>query len=453
MDEMYKKLGPGKIIRNVEQLAAFVDPITEGLELALRVSAFRTAKGFPEFQGDARKAAAYSKDLANFEQIGQWGKWLGAYFMFARPSATGASRLYDALSKGKYAKQTVLTSAAIGSSVYFLSMLMGGDDDEGRNRAEHDDPSRWVRNWRLFIPGYESPIQIPWGFGFGSVGAASAQLSMFLFGKSTAKEFAGNMKTIAAETAGLPVSQMSFLENPFAFLLDSITPSVAKPLLQMSVDVDSLGRAVFNKGQSKYVSGYMGGENIPESVKYMGEVMFDTFNEVLPKKFMDALSPNGLHFIANSYLGGVYRTINQMDSSLRATGIFTENEQKDINVVKATLLLSGFVGTAANYDARKYYETKDDIENYRKTLRTYKDLDPEKYADYKDKYPGRERAVKYFENQQNSTLRDLQKKANDIKTRYKDEPKEREEALKENRERQNDVMRRMVERTRDLLEE
>jgi ADP-ribose pyrophosphatase YjhB (NUDIX family) len=453
MDEMYKKLGPGKVIRNVEQLAAFVDPITEGLELALRVSAFRTAKGFPEFQGDARKAAAYSKDLANFEQIGQWGKWMGAWFMFSRPSATGASRLYDALSKGKYAKQTVLTSAAIGSSVFFLSMLMGGDDEEGRNRAEHDDPSRWVRNWRLFIPGYESPIQIPWGFGFGSVGAASAQLSMFLFGKSTAKEFAGNMKTIAAETAGLPVSQMSFLENPFAFLLDSITPTVAKPLLQMVADVDSLERPVFNKGQSKYVGAYMGGENIPESVKQISETMFDTFKEVLPQSMLKGLSADGLHFIANSYLGGVYRTMGQMDSSLRATGIFTENEQKDINAVKATLLLSGFVGTAANYDARRYYETKDEIEQYKKVLRTYKDRDPEKYADYKDEYPGRERAVKYFESQQNSTLRDLQEQRNKLKTRYKDEPKEREEALKENRERQNDVMRRMVERTRDLLEE
>jgi hypothetical protein len=453
MDEMYKKLGPGKVVRSVEQLAVFVDPLTEGLELALRVSAFRTAKTFPEFQGDARKAAAYSKDLANFEQIGQWGKWMGAWFMFSRPSATGASRLYDALSKGKYAKETVLTSAAFGASVFFLSMLMGGDDDEGRNRAEHDDPARWVRSWRLFIPGYESPVQIPWGFGFGSFGAASAQLAMFLFGKSDAKEFAGNMKTIAAETAGLPVSQMSFLENPFAFMLDSITPAVAKPLVQMIADVDSLGRPVFHKGQSKYVSAYMGGENIPESVKYISEAMFDIFKEVLPKPMLEGLSANGLHFIANSYLGGVYRTMNQMDSSLRATGIFTENEQKDINAVKATLLLSGFVGTAANYDIREYYKTKDDIAQYKKVLQTYKDREPEKYAEYKDEYPGRERAVKYFEGQQNSALRDLQEKANKIRVRYKDEPKEREEALKENRERQNDVMRRMVERTRDLLEE
>jgi hypothetical protein len=221
----------------------------------------------------------------------------------------------------------------------------------------------------------------------------------------------------------------------------------------MVADVDSLGRPVFHKGQSKYVSAYMGGENIPESVKYISETIFDTFKEVLPASALRGLSADGLHFIANSYLGGMYRTMNQMDSSLRATGIFTENEQKDINVVKATLLLSGFVGTKANYDYRKYDELRSEVEQYKKVLRTYKDQAPEKYADYKDEYPGRERAVKYFEKQESSVLRDLQKKANDIKNRYKDSPKEREEALKENRERQNDVMRRMVERTRDLLEE
>lgn len=453
MEAMYKKLGPNRIVRNAEQLGAFVDVVNEGLELALRVSAFRTAKTFPEFQGDARKAAAYAKDLANFEQIGQWGRWMGAWFMFSRPSATGASRLYDALSKGKYAKEAVLTSVVFGSSIYFLSMLMSGDDDEGRNRVEYDDPARWVRSWRLFIPGFDDPIQIPWGFGLGSFAAASAQLAMFLFGKSTAKEFAGNMKTLAAETTGLPVSQMSFIDNPFAFILDSIVPAPAKPLVQMIADVDTLGRPVFHKGQTKYVSAYMGGENIPDSVKYIGEAIFNTFGEVLPKKFMDALSPDGLHFLANSYLGGVYRTINQLNSNLLATGVFSENEQKDVNAIKATLLLSGFVGTAANYDARRYYEMKDDIAQYKKTLRTYKDLDPDRYLQYKEDHPGRERAVEYFEKQQNSVLRDLQKQANDIKRLYADAPKEREDALKENRERQNAVMRRMVERAQDMMED
>jgi hypothetical protein len=453
MEEIYKSLGPNRVIRTYEQAKGIFDPITEGLELAVRVSAFRTAKSLPEFQGDARKAAAYSKNLANFEQIGQWGKWMGAWFMFSRPSATGAVRLYEAVKNGKHSKETILASIAFGAAMYALSMAVGGDDDEGRNRAEHDDPARWTRSWRLFLPGFESPVQIPWGFGFGSFAAASAQLAMFLAGKSTLKDFAGNIKTLAAETAGLPISQISPLEHPAAFIIDSITPTPFKPLVQMIADVDSLGRPVFHKGQSKYVSAYMGGENIPESVKDISKTLFNMFEDTLPAPIMEGLSPNGLHFIANSYLGGMYRTINQLDSNLRATGIFNENEQKDINIVKATLLFAPFVGSTSNYDQRQYSEVRKDIEGYRKTLRTYKDLDPEKYAEYRDEHPGRVRAVEYFERQQNSALRDLQAQANKIKERYKDEPKAREEAIKENRERQNALMKRMVDRTREMLEE
>jgi hypothetical protein len=42
------------------------------------------------------KAAAYAKNLANFEQVGEYGRGLGALFMFFRPSATGAVRAIEA---------------------------------------------------------------------------------------------------------------------------------------------------------------------------------------------------------------------------------------------------------------------------------------------------------------------------------------------------------------------
>jgi hypothetical protein len=38
------------------------------------------------------KATSYAKQLANFEEVGEWGKAMGAAFMFFRPSATGAVR-------------------------------------------------------------------------------------------------------------------------------------------------------------------------------------------------------------------------------------------------------------------------------------------------------------------------------------------------------------------------
>jgi hypothetical protein len=42
-------------------------------------------------------AVEYAKNLANFEQVGRWGKQAGALFMFFRPAATGAVRAIEAL--------------------------------------------------------------------------------------------------------------------------------------------------------------------------------------------------------------------------------------------------------------------------------------------------------------------------------------------------------------------
>jgi hypothetical protein len=453
MDEMYKKLGPNKVVKNYEQLKELVDPLVEGLELASRVSAYRTAKQLPELQGDNRKAAAYAKNLANFEQIGYYGKVMGAWFMFSRPSATGAFRLYDAFTKGKYGKQTALGAMAMGASIYGMSMMLSGDDDDGRNRVETDDPARWVRNWRIFIPGKKDPIQIPWGFGFGALGAASAQLAMLFTGNSSLKDFAGNMKTIAAETSGIPVSQMSFIEHPFAAILDSITPSIAKPILQMAVNVDALGRPVFQKGQSKYVDGYLGGESVPAAVKYISEGLFDALNDVLPASLMKGLSANSLDFIAKNYLGGVYSTVNQIDSNLRATGIFNETPQKDLSFIKSTILLAWLEGSAANYDYDQYDKIAKEVSNWKQTLRTYKDTNPDKYAEYLNEHPGRAQAVQYFDKETNSRLRDLRAQANKIKLVYKDSPGEREEAIKANREYQNAVMRQMTERIKQMTED
>jgi hypothetical protein len=261
------------------------------------------------------------------------------------------------------------------------------------------------------------------------------------------------MKTIAAETSGIPVSQMSFIEHPFAAILDSITPSIAKPILQMAVNVDALGRPVFQKGQSKYVDGYLGGESVPAAVKYISEGLFDALNDVLPASLMKGLSANSLDFIAKNYLGGVYSTVNQIDSNLRATGIFNETPQKDLSFIKSTILLAWLEGSAANYDYDQYDKIAKEVSNWKQTLRTYKDTNPDKYAEYLNEHPGRAQAVQYFDKETNSRLRDLRAQANKIKLVYKDSPGEREEAIKANREYQNAVMRQMTEQIRSMLEE
>jgi hypothetical protein len=56
-------------------------------------------------------------------------------------------------------------------------MALSDDDELGRNRTKTDDINRWARYARFHIPGLETPIQIPWGFGLGAFAASGAQVA------------------------------------------------------------------------------------------------------------------------------------------------------------------------------------------------------------------------------------------------------------------------------------
>jgi len=101
-DELMKDASRSKLILSKEKFDNYVDVWSNAFELTARVSAYRVmksdllAKGTPAAEAQ-RLAVAYSKNLANFEQVGEWGKGAGAFFMFFRPAATGAVRALDAL--------------------------------------------------------------------------------------------------------------------------------------------------------------------------------------------------------------------------------------------------------------------------------------------------------------------------------------------------------------------
>ena len=165
------------------------------------------------------EAAAKAKNLANFEQIGEWGRAGGALFMFYRPTATGAVRTIDALAPAfdlrsekrvkqalrkrnrfgtpslaevnktyteynkqrKNARITAGAAMGFGYLMYMLAYASSGDDEEGRNKVLTDDTSRWVRTMRfntgIRMAGKDLVIQIPWGFGFGAFAAIGAQVA------------------------------------------------------------------------------------------------------------------------------------------------------------------------------------------------------------------------------------------------------------------------------------
>ena len=482
------KLPSGKILtkENVDRL---FDIWIDTFEMASRVSAFRIAKSneiavLSKKGGKTKKeiedaatvtAAAYAKNLANFEQVGEWGKALGGMFMFFRPSATGAVRAMDAvapafrskaqvklslpefaraaiikekLSKGvteteekklkaelvemekaltsfdeNYAQiQTssrIVMGALIGAGVVtYLMASAGSDNDElGRNRVATDDMARWTKFARFHIPGLDNPIQLPWGYGLGAFAAFGAQLAAMMDSKNPTNtaDLMANMLTVGMDSfMPLPVSRINPLDKPLQFGLDSVLPSLGRPLFEYAMNVDALGHQIYNNRQTHYGDAYTGGDNIPESFKFASRWLVKTTNGDIN------VSPNTLYFFFNNYADGASNLVNSpINIGLWLSG------KKEFNSHTDTMFLDSFFGTRSNFDARQWSKVEEDLKKRDATIKMFKASDPEQYAKYLAKNPLDKMLATMYNGDVNGHLKDLRAQANkwrtlpglDIKTR------------------------------------
>ncbi|NBW18512.1 MAG: hypothetical protein EBR82_62125, partial [Caulobacteraceae bacterium] len=381
------------VIKSISGINKFFDAWLDMFEMSTRVAAYRTmrdqfvAEGMPLEQAKI-EAVAYAKNLANFEKTGLKGKELGAFFMFFRPAATGAVRAYQALSpaldyfksdeelkkivtkeaedvKGlkdedinrlvkdyrKRAQSAAIVSGAlfaIGMVSFWMAAAMSGDDDRGRNKTVSDDTARWVRNAR-FNTGIQSGgkdlvIQIPWGFGPGAFAAVGAQLAAFGSGASSFGQLINNVMDAGAESfMPIPISKINKLEHPVQAALDSVLPSALKPLFEWAMNMDGLGREIYNNRQSRNNDAYTGGDNIPEAFKDAARLLYNTFDGKID------ISPNTLYFFLNNYLDGMSRLGAWVYNTAH-----TLAGNRDFDFKTDTLLLDAYLKAPSNYDARQY---------------------------------------------------------------------------------------------------
>lgn len=471
--ELQKSLDRTGILKTKDQVDKFVDIWTDMFELASRTAAYRIAKSQALAENlspaDAQvKAAGYAKGLANFEQVGEWGRAAGAAFMFFRPAATGAVRAIETLGPmlrdpqealkelpeyiqkdkvasaeflKKYNEQKKAATAmtlgllGMGSAIYLMSMALSDDDDLGRNRTATDDPNRWSRYARFHIPGMETPIQIPWGFGLGAFASAGAQVTALATGNSSVKNALSNIVVTGLDSfLPLPVSRISPIDNFPAWAMDSATPSVARPFLEFVMNVDGLGREIYNNRQSRYGDAYTGGDNIPELYKSAAR----TLAEITDGKV--DWSPNTMYFFANNYGDGLMRLVQTgYNAGLLAAG------EKAFNPKTDTVLFDSFFGAPSNYDARQFSEVEKQILAKQQKLNMFKDSNPEAYARYVEKNPMDEYIVEHYNKVINQDLKKLREEANIYRRMPGLTPKERTEAVKNVVKFQNLIKRGIIE--------
>jgi hypothetical protein len=465
-------------------ISDFFDNYTAMFEYTSRVSAYQIAKseemkrlmakGVPRAQAEKdaiKPAVAFSKNLANFEKVGVIGRQAGAWFMFFRPAATGAVRAIESLApsfssvfggyekaadrawnqapkevkaKGKKAeeeykkefirqakngKATAAVAMGLGVAMYYMSYLMSGEDDMDRNRVATDDMTRWQRDARFFVgPNPNDVVNVPWGYGIGAFAAFGAQIaSLGMSDESFLKTMSNTVPIMMDSFMPLPISRGSPIENPLAWALDSIMPSVIRPLMEYEMNYNSLGQQIYNNRQSFVGSTYTGGDNIPEIYKSVARNLYELSDYSSTFKF----DPNVLYFFANSYMDALAK-FNQTSFNLYLVGIGERDPDLMEALKRDTLLLEGFVGTASSYDARKWNAVEKDLERRKAALNEIKD-DPIRYLEYMQANPMDQMLVDMYNGDANGELKKLRHESKEIRLNSNLTVQERTDQLRENK--------------------
>jgi hypothetical protein len=458
---LQKDIGRSGIIRGVKQLDKLIDIWTDMFELTSRSAAYSIAKknfleeGLSEAAAKT-KAAAYAKNLANFEQVGEYGRGLGAAFMFFRPAATGAVRAIEAalpafqdvdkavkqlpssftdadkakfkknfLARQKSSRYMLTYLMGLGTLSYTMAAMMADEDDLGRNKLMNDDMGQWVRFLRFHTPFSDKPFQIPWGFGLGSFMAAGAQLAAVGAGHQSIGSALGNVATQISLDSFVPIpfSRMKIEDNPALFALDSITPSMLRPALQFVVNKNGLGQDIYNDSNRRMGSAYLGGDNIPQTYKILATNILDTFG-------ID-VSPNSLYFIANSYADGPMRVVDAAINSM-----YLAADKKEFNPKTDIPLIGSFIGAAPNVDGREFNSITEKVEKMASRLNMLEKASPDEYVKYLDKNPLHEEIVEFFD-KNIGELNKLRKETNEVRVEPGLSPKERTELIRELNKEQN----------------
>ena len=486
LQELNKELGRGKVIKNYEQFEKFVDVWNNMFEFSSRAAAYgivkqrfmKQDKTKTEAQVSA-KAVAYVKNLANFEQVGEHGKLMGALFMFFRPAATGAVRAIESVTPAfrslnsavkalpvkiktdpvalakfekNYAKKQmnarimIAALGGLGIFAYMMAATMAPEDDLGRNSVHADNMKTWNRYFRVHIPneisealgmGKNVVFQLPWGFGLGAFAASGAQIANAVSGKGTMEEALKNIFTdIALDSfIPLPVSKMEFSENPVNFMIDSLTPSIARPLLQFALNKDGLGRGIYNEPYRRMADAFSAGDRVPEAYKDAARYFF---NEV----GVD-VNPNSMYFLANSYFDGVGR---MLETSYGALGLSGE---KPRNIKQESLLFGSFFGNKGNVDNREFAQIQSQLMKKQANLNAVKN-DPTAYVKYLERNPMDEALVGMYLKDINGDLKKLQTEAKSIRMMPTEmlSPKDRQEMLEPNLLMQRLIKANLIEKYR-----
>jgi hypothetical protein len=332
---------------------------------------------------------------------------------------------------------------------YSMAYMTADDDDLGRNAVATDNMDQWTRYARFHIPkkitesmGIKEPVvfQIPWGFGMGAFAAAGAQVAAMTSGHESPRQALSNIFTsITLDSfVPIPISKMPATEMPLEFFLDSVAPSVARPLLEFALNKNGLGQAIYNDQNRRMGDAYTGGDKIPELYKDVSRGLAE-LSVGSPTGVID-ITPNTLYFLSNSYIDGIGRVLETgygMPDIIKGDKSF--NPKTDLP------LMGSFFGAKSNFDSREFSSVENKIKAMERSINMFDKANPLASVQYDVAHPFDRMLVDMYNKQLNQELNPLRAEAKKIRLMPGLTPDTRKDMLKIITFQENLAKRNMIE--------
>ena len=369
----YNETYLGKTKAGLAKVRDVILDANQSVENAARLSAYKAGR---DAGMSKKQAASLSKNLTvNFNRRGEAAPVINSAYLFANASIQGSFRIFSALQHPRVRK-IVGGIAATAFALAAYNAASGGDDDDDISHWEKISDYTKQTNLIIMHPdgsGDYFKFKLPYGYNvFWYAGYAMHDL---MFGKNTSV-----LKTSA--------NMMSAAMNAFnplqgSDLLDTITPTVLKPMVQSERNLNFMNTPIkpenpydrYDRPESDKAFNSTNPQ-LKEFAKIMNRL---SFGDDTKSGWVD-VSPETMKHYLGWITGGAGMTVYRGLSGIGKVATGEDVQAKDIPFIRT---LGGTVGT--HYDTQRFYETVKEIEATVEQVKIYRQNKDDRLGEYRSK--------------------------------------------------------------------
>ena len=339
----------------LERLARWNDTIENTLRLATYVQ-LRMAGATKD------RAAFVARELTvNFNRKGEWGPQINAFYLFFNASMQGAASLFMRLGRSRRMK---MIAAGIVVEAFLMDMLnrmIGGDDDDDKNRYDKipfEEKARnhifmmpkWVEE-QYGVPYFKVPLPLGWNW-FNVIGQQASQMTS---GVVSPLEAFGNIVGTFVDSVN-PLGSGSFL--------NTAAPTVLDPAVDIGTNKDFFGEDIVPRRfdeTTPYAERY--NPNVAPAAKWLTDTLSSLTGGSPERPGAIDWSPEWVEHLGEFVFGGIGRFVTRSMSTAEA---WLSEEPLDKGKVPFQRVFVGRDSTFADRD--EYFQIRDAVHITEKEL-------------------------------------------------------------------------------------